>query len=347
MEEVRKSPTIQDVAQAARVSTATVSRALSMPEKVSKETRERVDAAVLATGYTVNQAARSLRKRSSQTILIALPNIGNPFFSKILDAIEREAARRCYGVLVGNRTPGRDSNRQLREYFLSSRADGLILLDGTVTLRDLGDITRLVSSAPIVIACEEIPGSPFPTVVTDNQDAARRATNYLIGLGHRRIAHIAGPENNILTSLRAAGYYAALREASITSGEEFVVHGDWGVESGASAARALLKLTPLPTAIFSGNDEMAIGFISEAQTMGFSCPADISVCGFDGIEISARVSPSLTTMRQPREEIGRHAAAALVDIIEGKTPAGPSRLVLKSELIERSSAMAQKDAVTA
>src|SRR5690606_17356306 len=138
---VKKTSTIQDVARFAEVSTATVSRALSNPGRVSEDTRARISEAVRVTGYTPNQSARSLRQRTARTILVALPDIGNPFFSVILDAIEREAAARGYGVLVANRFPGRDSGMRMREYFVSNRVDGLLLFDGTVDLEQLMVLT--------------------------------------------------------------------------------------------------------------------------------------------------------------------------------------------------------------
>ena len=343
MDQILKAPTIQDVARVAGVSTATVSRALSRPERVTESTRERISAAVRSTGYTLNQSARSLRLQTARTILVALPDIGNPFFSTILDAIEREAARRGYGVLVANRF-SRGDPLALRNYFVSNRADGLLLLDGSIDREQLLELTRAPINLPLIVACEAIPGAPFRTVRTDNFYAAEQATRHLIDLGHRQIGHISGPAGNVLTGERAGGFTAALAQANIELRAEWVFEGGFGMDDGARAGRHWLGLTQRPTAIFAGNDESAIGFISEIGKAGFVCPGDVSVVGFDDLGMSAYMLPPLTTMRQPREALGRLAAEALIDLIEGLPGRRvPGQFVLSSELIVRGSTAPPRD----
>ncbi|WP_108461407.1 LacI family DNA-binding transcriptional regulator [Devosia naphthalenivorans] len=332
-----KAPTIQDVARIAKVSTATVSRALSRPERVTEATRERVSEAVRVTGYTLNQSARSLRLQSARTILVALPDIGNPFFSTILDAIEREAARRGYGVLVANRFARGDTD-PLRDYFLSNRADGLLLLDGSIDRAQLEALTRAPTSLPLIVACEAIADAPFHTVRTDNAYAAEQATRHLLRLGHSRIGHIKGPAGNVLTAEREAGFLAALCSAGAEIRAEWVLHGGFSMDDGARAARTMLDLQERPTAIFATNDEAAIGFISEIARSGLICPRDMSVIGFDDLGIAEHFLPPLTTMRQPREALGRLAAEALIDLIEGAPGKRvPRQFVLSSQLIVRGS----------
>ncbi len=335
-----KAPTIQDVAKMAKVSAATVSRALSRPERVTDATRDKVSEAIRITGYTLNQSARALRLRSAGAILVALPDIGNPFFSAVLDAIEREAARRGYGVLVANRF-ARDNSEILRDYFLSNRADGLLLLDGSMDPQQLAAFTRPPVNLPLIVACESIPGAPFHTVITDNFYAAKQATLYLLQLGHTRIGHIRGPAGNVLSCEREAGFVAAIADAGARVPEEWMFAGGFSMDDGARAARALIALANRPTAVFAANDETAIGFMSELARHGLQCPKDLSVMGFDDLEIAAHFQPPLTTMRQPREALGRLAAQALIDLIEGvpgKTV--PRQLVLSSELIVRKSTAA-------
>ena len=342
--DVRKTPTIQDVAKHACVSTATVSRALSKPEHVSEEMRGRVHAAVRATGYTVNLAARSLRKRLTKTILVAVPDIGNTFFSVIIDAIEREATSRGYGVLVTNRVAGEDSNKILQHYFQSNRADGLLLFDGNIDVSALRPPTGEAHRWPIVVACEEIPGSKLNTIVTDNLAAAQCATQHLIDIGHKKIAHLASPIDNILYSSRHSGYLAAHKASGLPDRTEYTISGDFSLDSGAQAAKTLLSLEDPPTAVFCSNDEMAIGFISEASALGYKCPEDISVVGFDDIAVSSRITPPLTTIHQPRGEIGRLATERLIEILEGVcTSSEPERVVLKSELAVRTSTAPPKN----
>ncbi len=300
-------------------------------------TRERVSEAVRITGYTLNQSARSLRLRSANTILVVLPDIGNPFFSTVLDAIEREAARRGYGVLIANRF-ARANPDALRDYFLSNRADGLLLLDGSVDAQQLAAFTRPPVSLPLIVACESIPGAPFHTVITDNLYAARLATEYLLRLGHRKVGHIKGPEGNVLSAEREAGFAAALLGYDIELPEVWRFAGGFSMDDGVRAAKSFLALDERPTALFAANDEAAIGFLSETARQGLRCPDDLSVIGFDDLEIAAHFQPPLTTMRQPREALGRLAAEALIDLIEdvpGKLV--PRQLVLSSELIVRRS----------
>lgn len=335
---VKKTPTIQDVARFANVSTATVSRALSSPEKVSEQTRARISEAVRVTGYTPNQSARSLRQKTARTILVALPDIGNPFFSVILDAVEREAAARGYGVLVANRFSGGDSGVRMRDYFMSNRVDGLLLFDGSVDLEQLMMLTGEPTPFPLIVVCEEIPNAPFHTVKTDNSYAAEQATRHLIELGHRRIGHIRGPDGNVLTGEREAGFRRAMQAAGLEARPEWMLPGAFDMDSGVVAAQHFVRLEARPTAIFAANDESAIGFISGLRQHGLDCPGDVSVVGFDDLALAAHVWPPLTTMRQPRAALGRIAAGALIDVIEGERHSRvPMHMVLSSELIVRGS----------
>src|SRR6185312_11100684 len=335
-----KSPTIQDVARNAGVSTATVSRALSSPERVSEATRMRVFAAVTSTGFTINQAARSLRLRAARTIVIAFPNIGNPFYSTVLDAVVHEASSRGYGALVANRL-SENPTRWLRDYFLSNRADGMVLFDGSLDTNELYGLKTQQGKLPLVVACDELPDARLHSVMTDNRAAARTATRYLIELGHRRIGHIHSPSKNpAQASDRLLGFCDAMREASLEVRGEWIIDGDFSMASGERAGEAFLRLESRPTAMFSGNDEMAIGFLAVLRAKGIECPRDLSVIGFDDITVSRCMIPALTTMRQPREDIGRLATKALLDILESDVqPALPLHLLLPTELVVRESAI--------
>ena len=323
------------------MSTATVSRALSSPDRVSEDTRARVFRAVEQTGYTLNQAARSLRQRNSRTILVALPDIGNTFFSVVLDAIEREAVLRGYSVLVANRFAGHDSGRRLHEYFLSNRADGLLLLDGSVPLESLLALAAPPAGVPLIMACEDIACAPFHSVRTDNEFAAEVATRHLIGLGHRTIGHIRGPDGNVLTEEREAGYRRALTAAGVAIRPEWILPAGFDMQQGLAAAERYMALSSRPSAMFAANDETAIGFLSGLRQHGLDCPRDVSVVGFDDLAFAAHFWPPLTTMRQPREALGRIAAEALIDLIEGEPRRRvPRHTVLSSELIIRGSTRA-------
>jgi LacI family repressor for deo operon, udp, cdd, tsx, nupC, and nupG len=333
----RKTPTIQDVARHAKVSAATVSRVLSSPERVSASTRERVNEAVRATGYTINQAARSLRMRAAKTILIALPNIGNPFYSTILDAAVNEASSRGYGVLVANRL-GENPTEWLRDYFFSNRADGLLLFDASLDTEELSNLPLVRDTLPLVVVCDELLDPRFHTVTTDNFEASRRAVEHLVGLGHTRIGHVRGRQIKNLANQRWLGFQSAMYAAGLPFRLDWIMQGDHSMPSGYAAGQQFTRLDEKPSAMFAANDEMAIGFIAAIREQGLDCPRDVSVIGFDDIAVARHFAPPLTTMRQPREQIGRIATGALIDILEG-TPfeRDPLRVVLKSELVLRAS----------
>ncbi|NRG17533.1 LacI family DNA-binding transcriptional regulator [Rhizobiales bacterium] len=314
---IKPLPRIRDVALAAGVSTATVSRALSHPERVSKETRERVLAAVEKTGYTINYAARNLRRRRTGSIVVLVPNLANPFFSAILSAIASEIAPAGYNVLIADTAQPPHSEQRILEYLNNNRADGLILLDGALK----GVIERgrelSVGLPPLIFACEWISEDGFPSVRIDNAEGARLAIRHLVDLGHTRIGHVAGPPENVLTVERRRGAREAIAKAGLEIREDWFFPGDFTMGSGAEAARAWFSLKDRPTAIFCSSDEMAFGFISELHRNGLEVPDAVSVVGFDDIEISKRFVPSLTTIHQPRARIGRKAARLLLDVIDG------------------------------
>lgn len=332
-----KTPTIEDVARHAHVSTATVSRALSLPDRVSEATRLRVAEAVSATGYTINQSARSLRMRAARTILIALPNIGNPFYSTVLDGVVHEAATRGYGVLVANRV-GADHASWLRDYFLSNRADGLLLFDGSLDPRAFSEMDGPRGAFPIVFCADEDPGPNLNAVLTDNMEAGGRATRHLIDLGHKRIGHLHGPSKNGLPAARLIGYATAMAEAGLSVDPDWIIDGAFDLESGYAAGERFCAMPNRPTAMFCANDEMALGFLASIKAHGLDCPRDVSVVGFDDISVARFTSPALTTMQQPREEMGRIATSILLDILDNPDrTAAPQRIVLASEIVVRQS----------
>lgn len=332
MTKPRPAPRMREVAEAAGVSTATVSRALSDPARVSGEVRGRVEAAVARLGYTVNSAARSLRRSNTGVVLVLVPDIGNPFFSKLLKGVEQRARELSYSVLIGD--TGTDSG--LLELYMrqvaARRVDGMILLNGRLPGGE--------AAVPVVVVSERVPGASAPMVGIDNAAAASLAMRHLRALGHERIAHIAGPDGNVLTADRARGYRDALREWP-GSAAPHVVHGDFSIESGREAARALMGgRRPAPTAIFAANDEMAMGAIVELKAHGIAVPADVSVVGFDDIEFAAAYDPPITTLRQPRFEMGRVAMSLLGGRLGGEAHGGEGAaesVVLPVELVIRGS----------
>lgn len=327
-------PTIQDVARVANVSTATVSRALSYPERVSEDTRRLVIEAVERTGYAVNQMARNLRRRQTGAIVVLVPNIGNPFFSTILAGIETTASRAGLNVLIADTRQPHVPAGQLSDYLHNNRADGMLVLDGALPAVFFSRPGR--STPPIVFCCEWNDDTELPWVRCDNAGGAELAVRHLHELGHHGIGHISGPRGNVLTRERQRGTEAALRALGLAVRRDWMFDGDFSLAAGARAARAWLGLAERPTAVTSSNDEMACGFIAELHRNGLSVPADVSVVGFDDIDIAGQFIPALTTVHQPRLEIGETAAAALIAMIRG-TGQEIRTTTLGVELVVRSS----------
>lgn len=313
-----------------------------MPERVSETTRQRITEAVEATGYTVNQSARSLRMRTAKTILIATPNIGNPFYSMILDAVVQDAAERGYGVLVANRLEG-DASRRLKDYFYSNRADGLLLFDSSIDLAGFDDLPLHYGRRPIVLSCDDVPDVGIDMVMTDNRNAADVAVQHLIDLGHSRIGTLSGPKVVGMDNERLAGFEQAMARAGLPIRPQWQLAGDYSLKCGAAAGKALLGLSERPTAMFCANDESAIGLLSVLQNGGMNCPRDISIVGFDDVTSAPYLAPALTTMHQPRYAMGSLATKVLLDILDGTSKSQTPQLrILESRLIVRDSTAAPR-----
>lgn len=314
-------PTIEDVARLAMVSIATVSRCLHKPELVAEPTRARILAAVQQTGYALNTTAQSLRMRRSGTVLVVVPDIGNTYFSEILRGVQEVAAAAGITMLIGD--TGRDPEREAgyMRNLLNGRADGaLLLIEPLAPWFDL-PVANAAGIRPVVSVSEVLPGGDLPTVSVDNRAAARTATDALIALGHRRIAHLSGPATNILTAARREGYREALVAAGLAPDPALEFPGDFGLSCGHAALEGFLRLVPRPTAIFCANDESAMGFISAAHAAGLRVPGDVSVMGFDDIHFAQAFLPALTTIRQPRGAMGAEAMRMLLAIWADEAPA--------------------------
>lgn len=320
---------IADVARIAGVSPATVSRALSRPGMVSEATRRAVLEAVQATGYRMNHAARNLRKRRTAAVVALLPHLGNPFFAKILEGLGRKLEAAGYDLLVGDTRGEGGRLRSLRRFLDTSRADGIVLLDGRVPLSEIGAEGNV---PPIVMACEWIEGDDYPRVTLDNAAGTELAARHLVDLGHERIACVGGPTDNVLHKTRIEGV-----ERVLGRGGFGLFDGDFSLEAGQRAASDWLALPvdKRPTGIICFSDEMACAFMAEVQTHGIAVPRDVSVVGFDDIELALHLVPALTTVRQPKRDIGGLAAETILAVIEGK--AVDRQIMIPPKLMPRAS----------
>ena len=307
------APKIVDVARVAGVSTATVSRALSKPESVAKSTREAVLTAAAQTGYRINVAARNLRSRRTGAVVVLVPNLGNSFFSKILAGIEATLSRKGLSILMVDTMQSGTRSDFIREYLHPSRADGVIVLDGSLPkdLLPLGGENS--NQVPLVFACEWHPEGNFPSVRADNGQGATLAIEHLVKLGHEKIGYINGPEANVLSHYRLNATRDALVNLGKPVNDDWFLEGDFTLQSGVLAARKWLDMEDRPTALLCANDETAIGLISELHQSGIPVPEQLSVVGFDDVDIAQHYIPALTTIWQPRFELGTAVAQMLVD----------------------------------
>lgn len=336
-----KRPTIGDVAELAGVSTATVSRTLHTPDVVSESARRAVMEAVRRTGYTQNAAAQILRQQRAKAVLVLVPDIGNTFFSEILAGIERVASAAGLTILIGDTANDPQREEDFLRYLRNGRADGVLLLNGRLPPSVLAELdSRGGRPPPMVTISEALDRQVVPHVGIDNVAAARAAVRHLLDLGHRRIAHLCGPASNILTRQRLAGYRQALAAAGLGSEAEILLEGDFTAESGGLAALRFLELPARPTAIFCSNDEMAMGLISELHARGVPVPRDLSVVGFDDIVFAKTYIPALTTIHQPRLEVGERAMQTLLSLLDGTAALEAGETQLEYQLVVRDSTAA-------
>ncbi len=344
---LQKTARIRDVAEVAGVSTATVSRALSNPELLTEATRASVFAAIRATGYRVIKAARTLRTRQAGAILVLVPNLGNPFFSQILAGINERLGENDMSVLIADTANLARAGEFLVDHFLNSQIDGVICLDGSLPETELEQFRKKGVADKIVFACEWVHSAGLPSVRSDNVEGARLAVRHLHELGHRKIAHVTGPGDNVLTHARRQGMLEERARLQLPVRDEWIVRGDFSLESGRRAAMRMLDLHEQPTAVFCASDQVAFGLMSTLKARGLNVPGDISVVGFDDIELSDFYVPALTTIRQDRRALGTKAASLLLECIEPKTTGPADRLkpvVVGVDLVIRESTAPPKSA---
>lgn len=331
------SVSIKDIARISGVSTATVSRVLSDPERVSEKTRAAVMTVVNQHGYRVNSHARSLRRQRADAILALVPDLGNPFFSTILSGIELELQAAGIDLLVGDSRASARGGRSVFTHLHASRVDGVICLDGSLPECARAELKSPDVAERVVFACEWMADSDLPFVRSDNRAGGALAVDHLVGLGHRDIAFLRGPHSNILTAEREVGVRDALSRHGLQLPDHRVSGSDFTLEEGFAAAKWLLGLSERPTAVVCASDQLAIGLMSGLANAGLKVPEDMSIVGFDDIASAAYVTPSLTTVRQDR--IGLGQAAARVILKQIKQPKTQERCIctLPVSLIARKS----------
>lgn len=309
--------TIREIAELAGVSIATVSRVVNGRDDVSEETREIVQRIVREHGYSANRSARGLSAGRTGFIGVTVPLLNPPYFSSILSGVAEALDELDMRIVLCPTLHEHDREVTLLERLMHGTTDGALLILPEESNEELEVLVnhgyRFVVVDPLQRLDEKIPG-----VSAANPAGADEAMKHLLGLGHRKIGAITGPASWFATAERRRGYHAGLAAAGIMPVPEYEVESDFQIEGGVVAAGRLLDLPDRPTAIFAFNDNLGIGAMQAARARGLRIPEDLSIVGFDDTELASIVSPPLTTVRQPLEEMGRMAVSLLMRALESQ-----------------------------
>ncbi len=325
---------IKDVAQAARVSSATVSRVLSNKGQVRDSTRKKVLEAVDALGYTPSRVARSLRVRSSQIIGVIISDIQNPFFTALVRAVEDIAHENNFAIFLCNSDENPDKESLYLDLMIAEQVAGVIFTPTGESINRYEKLTRI--KCPVVAVDRRIVDCDIDTVVLDNKRGAYEATSYLIEMNHTKIGAILGSYALTTGRERYEGFSAALSKHKLKENPDWVKFGTPAIQTGLEMGRKLLSGDDRPSAVFTGNNLITLGFLHAVREIGLSIPNDISLVAFDDPVWSSLVSPQLTVVAQPTYEIGKIAADIVLKRIRGFN-GSPEMIVLQPELIKRQS----------
>jgi len=331
----RSAPTIKDVARAAGVSVTTVSHVFNETRPVAAETRARVRAAIDALGYAPSTLARALKGERTGTIGMLATSSTNPFFAEVISGVEERCFELGYSLILCNTGEDRERMKAQLTTMLQKRIDGLVVMSQNVDAEIFNDLSYLRGLPMVAIDTDGL--DDISVVNDDSEIGGALAATYLVQRGFRRIAVLAAPENHQRGRRRLAGFAASLESQGVRLDPTLIYSTDLTLGSGDRAMRALLAAQPEPPeAIFCMNDLVAVGAIHAARESGLRIPDDISVIGYDDIEMAAFVEPPLTTIHQPTLDIGRTGAQRLIELVEGAPPSSET-VSLPPRLIERRS----------
>ena len=330
-----KTVTIKDVARESGVNISTVSRALNNGYGVNEQTRKRVVAVAARLNYRLNRVARGLVTGRSHSLALLVSDIRNPFFAEVARGAEDAAQAEDSDLLLCNSDLDPDKQMQYVRSLLEKRVDGILM--NSVSVLDRDQQAQLAAcGVPIVLLNRSASSRAFSTVCADNETGGALAAQYLLDLGHRKIAHLTGPRQHGNLTDRTRGFVRTLESAKDPV-HPIVIHGRFNFSGGAELTKKLLDDHPDVTAIFAGNDVMACGAVRAILDRGLRIPDDLSLIGFDNIELSSVIHPPLTTIHQPKYEMGRAAVEILLRLARDKERQVPEHRLLGVQLIERQS----------
>ena len=327
--------TLDDVALAAGVSTATVSRVINNVPRVAPDTRRRVLDAIERLRYAPNFAGRSLATRRTQTLGLIIADITNPFYPAVVRGVEAAALAQGFSVLLYDTAEDKQREAQALQLLSERQVDGLVVCSSRLGKARLAQLTQ--GKTPIIFVNSTPPPSTVGSVETDHEAGMLAALEHLHHLGHRRIAYLGGPPASHVQQRRVKAFHAFGERADVTLSESSHAPTVAGGEEGAMALLRDQEATQRPTAIITYNDLMAAGALLAAHACGISTPQELSLIGHDDIPMAALLSPALTTVRQPMQELGMRAVQMLIAHLTSTVAANPTTLSLKPELIVRDS----------
>lgn len=323
---------IKDIAREAGVSHSTVSRALRNSPLIPEKTAARIQRIARERGYSASAVARSLVTRKTQTIGVVVTSIADPFNGEVVEGIEEIANQNGYSVILATSQAEPEREITVVRNFRERRVDGIVVASsrvGSMYAQMLGEM-----EIPIVLLNNQSRGDFAHAVTIDNVDGAFQATNHLIGLGHTRIGYIGDQFGFQSDAERLKGYRKALEKAGLPWNRALIGMGD-GKSAGARQAAAQLLDAEQPTALFCYNDMSALGALEASEATNLSVPEDLSIVGFDDLFFAKHLQPPLTTVRQPKKELGRRSMAQLIELLSGKQTSITT--LLKGELVVRAS----------
>lgn len=309
-------PTLADVATRAGVSTATVSRCLNSPGQVQQGTRDRVMAAVQDLGYSPNFGARALAARRTKTIGAIIPTMENAIFARAIQAFQEELHKSGVTLLVSSSSYRQDVEEDQIRTLVARGADGLLLIGHD---RSPAIYQFLANrGVPVLICWAYDPSVARLSIGFDNRRAMAGLAAEVLALGHRNIGIISAEfEGNDRARARVSGVQDAMRAQGLDPTTADLIETPYSIENGAKALREMMQNSPRPTAVICGNDVLAVGAVQMARALGLAVPGDVSITGFDDIELARVVDPPLTTVHVPHRDMGRQAARLLVDMVAG------------------------------